>query len=184
MEHTTFTKVLGALDRMHATDPSGRELGYANRMSEKLQILVTAPSEALRIAVCAQHLERWRYPRDAFPMGRNGYLRWRQDAAHRQADAVGELLASLEVEISTTRRIQDLMLKKRLKSDAEAQALEDCACLVFLETELERFADGRDADQLGNILRRTWVKMSEAGRECALSLPLADKHKLLLGTVA
>ena len=37
-------------------------------------------------------------------------------------------------------RVADLLLKKNLKSNPETQALEDVACLVFLEHYLEPFA--------------------------------------------
>ena len=184
MEHTTFAKILEVIDQRHAGDPAGRELGYAEQMTRWLELLVEAPPDTLRIAVRAQHFERWRYPRKGFPPGRDGYLRWRLDAANRQAQAIGELLASLDVDTSNIERVQALMLKKRLKRDEHAQALEDCACLVFLETELERFADGREADQLLNILKRTWAKMSDAGRQRALALPLDAEHRSLLERVA
>lgn len=180
VESRTFAEVMAAIDRRHADDPAGRELDYAERMTAWLGSLWEAPSQALEIAVRAQHFERWRYPRENFPSGREGYLRWRRDAARRQAQAVGALLAALGAGQAMIERVEALMQKRRLKRDPEAQALEDCACLVFLESELDRFAEGRDAAQVARILKRTWGKMSPRARRQAESLPLAPEHRGLL----
>ena len=180
MQPDVVQRVLAEIDRRHAADPAGRELAYAEAMTRHLEGLVEQPSEALRVAVRAQHFERWRYPRTDFPAGRRGYLRWRADAADRQADAMENLLASCGVDDGTSVRVRALMMKRDRARDTEAQALEDCACLVFLETELERFATGREAAQLDGILLRTWGKMSEAGRRRALTLPIDAATRALL----
>ena len=172
--------VLAEIDQRHGADPAGRELAYAEAMTRHLTSLVEKPSDALHVAVRAQHFERWRYPRSDYPAGRRGYLRWRTDAARRQADAVGTLLASHGVDDDTAARVHALMMKRNRARDPESQALEDCACLVFLETELERFASGREPAQLTGILRRTWRKMSAAGRRRALNLPLDASSRALL----
>ena len=173
-------RVMSEIDRRHGADPAGRELAYAEAMTRHLESLVETPSAALRVAVRAQHFERWRYPRGDFPAGRRGYLRWRADAARNQADAVGALLAAHGVDEEAAARVEALMMKRDRAGDPESQALEDCACLVFLETELERFAEGRETSQLTEILRRTWRKMSGAGRRRALGLPLDASSRALL----
>ncbi len=172
--------VIAEIDQRHGADPAGRELAYAEAMTRHLTSLVEKPSDALHVAVRAQHFERWRYPRSDYPAGRRGYLRWRTDAARRQADAVGTLLDSHGVDDDTAARVHALMMKRNRARDPESQALEDCACLVFLETELERFASGREREQLTGILRRTWRKMSAAGRRRALNLPLDASSRALL----
>ena len=184
MESRTFAEVIAAIDRRHAGDPAGRELDYAERMTAWLGLLAEVPSEDLKIAVRAQHFERWRYPREEFPLGREGYLRWRRDAARRQAQAVGGLLASCGVGHVTIERVGALMQKRGLKRDPEAQALEDCACLVFLESELDRFAERRDAAQVARILKRTLAKMSPAARQKAGSLSLTPTYRMLLERLA
>ncbi len=63
--------------------------------------------------------------------------------------------------------------KERLKSDAEAQTLEDVACLVFLEHYLGDFMAKIDEDKLAGILAKTWNKMSPRGREQALEAGVA-----------
>lgn len=180
MERALFERAVGTIDRRHAEDPAGRELAYARAMTTHLDALVEAPSDPLRIAVRAQHFERWLYPRSDFPPGRQGYLRWRAEAARRQAEAVGAILESNGVDDATTTRVQALMLKRNRLRDPEAQALEDCACLVFLESELVRFAGGRDRDRVVEILRRTWGKMSEAGRRRAHALAIDTTTRRLL----
>ena len=180
MDRAVFERVVRSIDRRHAADPAGRELAYAQAMTAHLDALVQAPPDALRIAVRAQHFERWRYPRSDFPAGREGYLRWRAEAARRQAGAVGAMLESHGVDAATAERVQALMMKRNLRRDPQAQALEDCACLVFLESELARFAGGRDRQRVIEILRRTWRKMSEAGRRRALGLPVDPVSRALL----
>lgn len=180
MDRALFERAVRTIDRRHAEDPGGRELAYAQAMTGHLDALVKAPSEPLRIAVRAQHFERWLYPRGDFPPGRRGYLRWRAEAARRQAEAVGAILGSHGVDEATAERVQALMMKHNRLRDPEAQALEDCACLVFLESELARFAGGRDRERVIEILRRTWGKMSEAGRRRARTLPLDTSSRRLL----
>ncbi|MDE0349538.1 MAG: DUF4202 domain-containing protein [Gammaproteobacteria bacterium] len=180
MDRTLLERIVEAIDRRHAEDPAGREAAYARAMSGHLEALQSVPSDALRIAVRAQHFERWLYPRSDFPPGRQGYLRWRAEAARRQAEAVGTLLESHSVDDATTKRVQSLMMKRNRLRDPEVQTLEDCACLVFLESELPRFAAGREPRRVVEILRRTWRKMSETGRRRALELPIDRSSRDLL----
>lgn len=75
------------------------------------------------------------------------------------------------------------MRKEGLRSgeDEEVQVLEDVACLVFLEDQLEEFQNGYDEEKVIGILQRTWVKMSERGRELALEMELGGRSKELIG---
>lgn len=180
MDQLLLERIVEAIDRGHAEDPAGREAAYARAMSGHLEALAKAPSDALRIAVRAQHFQRWLYPRSDFPPGREGYLRWRAEAGRRQAEAVGRLLGSHDVDDATAERVQALMMKRNRLRDPEAQTLEDCACLVFVESELARFAVGREPERVVEILRRTWRKMSAAGRRRALTLPIDNSSRDLL----
>ena len=75
-------------------------------------------------------------------------------------------------------RVVALVTKSDLHNDMEAQTLEDCACLVFLEFELERFRNGRGKDKdLVRILARSLGKMSPAARELALEIGLSDASR-------
>ena len=61
-------------------------------------------------------------------------------------------------------RVGKLLRKEGLKRDAEVQMLEDVICLVFLRWYFAGFADGRDPDQIFNIVAKTARKMSAEGR--------------------
>lgn len=69
-------------------------------------------------------------------------------------------------------RVAALVRKEDLKRDEETQVLEDVACLVFLDGGLEEFERGFEGgeDKMVSILRKTWGKMSDRGRELALGI--------------
>ena len=70
-------------------------------------------------------------------------------------------------------RIQQIVRKDDLAHDAEVQTLEDALCLVFLDQQLDELAASvADEEKMVVILRRSWRKMSPAGREFALGLDL------------
>jgi hypothetical protein len=182
-------EVVAAIDAANARDPhtievDGRrepaELVYGRRMSETLAGLSPDASEALRIAVRGQHIERWTSPRKAYPDGRIGYLRWRKDLQEFHARRVGEIMASAGYDAADIGRVGALIRKERLKADAEAQALEDVACLVFLAHYLDEFMAKTDHDKLAGILAKTWNKMSATGHERALKLALPPPVPALL----
>ena len=175
---------LAAFDRANGADPQCEETGegsqpkallYGRRMSACLARLHPEASPELRLAARAQHLERWRISRDSYPEGRVGYLTWRRDLKHFHAERAGAVLRDLGFEASLIARVGALLRKERLKQDPESQALEDVACLVFLEHEIGAFAEGHGEEKIVDILRKTWRKMSDRGREAALGLPLEGR---------
>jgi Domain of unknown function (DUF4202) len=169
---TDLPRAYTLIDDANAQDPSGKALPYGRRMSEALARLDPDASEALRLAVRAQHLLRWQVRREDWPTGRAGYLAWRVAAGRHHAERARELLASA-VDASDLARVEILLTKKLVgRGDAEAQALEDCACLVTLEYELEEFAAKHPEDKVLEILRKVWAKMSPRARELALSASL------------
>lgn len=157
------------------------ELLYARRMSARLAAFAPGASAPLRLAVRAQHIARWRIARAAYPEGRAGYKRWRSELARSHADQAGSILTELGADPMTVGRVRDLLMKKGLGRDPDAQALEDVACLVFLEHYLADFARKHERAKLIEILRKTWRKMSEPGRAAALALPLSDELGALVG---
>ena len=80
-------------------------------------------------------------------------------------------------------RIGALIRKEGLSTDGETQALEDVACLVFLDDQFDDFERKADIDEekMVNILRKTWGKMSETGRQLALAMDLSPRAKMLIG---
>ena len=136
-----------ALDAAHAGEPSppvGKpsELAYADHIEQWITRLVEQPSLALRLAARAQHLERWAIPRSSYPMDKPGYLAWRKAVHKRQGERAKELLTDAGMDAVTSERVGVLVAKAAPKGDAEAQALEDAACLTFLATELGDFGAG------------------------------------------
>lgn len=160
-----------------------KELLYSQRMSNWLERLRPDASELLRIAVRAQHLERWAVPRDRFPQGRSGYLRWRTAAGGHHARRTAELMREVGYAPAAVAVVGALLRKEGLATaaaDSELQALEDVACLVFLESYLRAFAPKHAAAKVTGILTRTWRKMSPAARRAALQAGLdADTLRLL-----
>jgi hypothetical protein len=180
---------LVAIDAANAADPSleddggsprPKELVYAERMSRWLDILVPDADDALRIAARAQHIERWSIPRHAYPDGRTGYLQWRKELQRFHAARTGEILDRTGYDGALIDKVQALLMKRNLKSDADMQALEDVICLVFLESYFADFSAKHEDDKVVDIVRKTWKKMSPRGHEAALTLVLPEPAKRLV----
>ena len=233
-----LTACLAQIDAAHSLDPTiinktppiPQELHYAHRMTHHLHLHTPNPSLELQTAVRAQHLRRWEVPRSTYPAGRTGYLKWRADLKVRQARLVREICVRCGYEEGQAERVAGLVRKEGLKvgvgvegkregDGSEVQVLEDVACLVFLEGELEGFVrrhvdgeagggeggeggggggkgdhgegegEGEDENMLGEekvvgILRKTWAKMGERGREMVMLMAeegkVGDRGKELL----
>ena len=184
------SRARAALDAAHAADPERTEdrpaeAVYAERIEAWIHRLCEAPSLALRLAARAQHLERWAIPRAQYPDGRGGYLRWRSAVHQRQGQRAQELIADAGGDPGLCGRVGRLVAKTAPRDDAEAQALEDAACLVFLETELLAFQSEHDRAKVVDVLQKTWKKMSPRGQERALSLALpAESRELVRAALA
>ncbi len=183
-------KVFSLIDRANSRDPSStdvagkpvaNELLYGQRMSACLTGFLPGSSEELQIACRAQHLERWKLPRSAYPQTREGYHAWRNEQKRRHAARVTELMLESGYTAAKAERVSSLVRKERIKRDLEAQALEDVACLVFLECYAIEFAAGRDEEQILGIIRKTWRKMSDDGQAAALNLNLDPALSRLVG---
>jgi hypothetical protein len=184
-----FRTAIERIDAANADDPHGvshdrREIAaevlYAQRMTASLQRLYPDASEPLRLAVRAQHIRRWEIPRETYPMDRAGYHRWRTALYTFHADTAERILRAVGYDDMTIARVRSLLRKERLKSDPETQALEDVACLVFLENYFAEFAAKHEDEKLITILRRTWAKMSPKAREAALELKLEPQARELI----
>lgn len=175
-----FAAALAAIDAANAQDPLGKELLYSRRMSAWLDRLEPAASEALRLAARAQHVRRWVIPRSDYPQDRVGYLTWRTTLYRFHAEQAADLLRQARYDEETIARVGSLVRKERIKSDPEAQALEDVICLVFLENYFAEFAAGHDPDKVVGILRKTWKKMSDRGRAEALRLEMPAEARRLV----
>lgn len=184
-----FEKAIAGIDDANSADPNrvhvdGKavpaELAYGRRMTAMLVRFHPEASEALRLAVRAQHIRRWEVPRSTYPMDRGGYLRWRKDLGRRHAEWTGEILAGCGYGAEEIARVGSLLRKENLRRDAETQALEDMAALVFLAHYAEDFAAKHAPDKVVGILAKTLGKMSEHGKAAAatLNLPTAIRRAL------
>jgi tRNAThr (cytosine32-N3)-methyltransferase len=169
------------IDAAHAADPNraadGRaaELVYADRMEAWLLKLVPEAPPHLRLAARGQHLERWSVPRSTHPLDRAGYHAWRKSLYARQAARARDLLLQAGVPAVEADEAAVWVSKTGLKTNPGTQALEDAACLVFLENEIEAFAVQHadyPREKFIEILRKTWRKMSPRAQELARRLPL------------
>jgi hypothetical protein len=157
-----------------------KELIYAKRMTDWLHRLEPAASVALQLAARAQHLMRWHIPRETFPKDRAGSIRWRTTLYDFHADRAAEVLRDVGYDDVTIARVRSLIRKQNLKSDPDAQTLEDVICLVFLENYFADFARDHDEEKLVKILRKTWRKMSDRGHAAAMKLDLDERELELI----
>jgi hypothetical protein len=165
---------------IHEGKPYPKELLYARRMSSALDRLELNAPEAVRLAVRAQHICRWKIPRGDFPKGRDGYRKWRTELARFHAATAARILRETGYDAPTIQRVGSLLQKQRLKADPDTQLLEDAVCLVFLEYYAAGFIREHDEPKLLNIFRRTWSKMSPRGQQAALQLELPPPVRVIV----
>ena len=182
-------RVVEALDRLNGEDPNverlenfeyPRELIFSKRVSDWIHRLRPDPPEALRIAARGHHVRRWTVSRSGYPEGRGGYLRWREDLKKMHAEVVAAAMRDAGYAAADIEDVRGLVMKKNIKTDDRVQALEDALCLVFLEYQFADLRAKTPADKMREIVRKTWAKMSERGREMALGLPLSEEDKAFL----
>jgi hypothetical protein len=177
-----FARAIALFDAANASDPRRdagpdgeacpRELLYARRMSDMLERFAPQASEAAKLAVRAQHIERWRTPRETYPMDRNGYLQWRSALYTFHADTAGRLMQQAGYDADTIERVKKAIGKRGRKVNPDTQLVEDVASLVFIEHYLLDFAGTKpdySEDKWLDIIGKTWDKMSAEARAFALS---------------
>lgn len=158
-------------DPQHAGDPPRPyAVIYGEAMTAWLERLVPDASEPLRIAVRGQHIRRFDIPRASYPIDKPGYHAWRNRLKDHHADLVSDIMRAAGYDEANVARARSIVRKERLKRDPDAQALEDCACLVFLQQEFVPFAAKHEDDKIVDIVAKTWAKMSPAGHAAALDL--------------
>jgi hypothetical protein len=156
------------------------EYFYALQLYNWVKKLKPTASETLLLASRSQHIGRWKVPRETYPLGKPGYYKWRTDLAKFHAETAGELMLEAgypEDEINAVKRI---IRKEQLRTDEEVQVMEDALCLVFLEFQYEDFLAKHDEEKMIRILKKSWTKMNQAGREAALTLMFNEKGTELL----
>ncbi len=175
-----FQKAIEAFDQANSHDPKGQEVLYAQRMTHWLERLAPEASEVLRLAARSQHLCRWMIPRSQYPVGRVGYLKWRTTLYEFHAQKAGEILEKAGYEREAIAQVQELLRKKDIKTNLQMQVLEDVICLVFLENYFAEFAQKHPEEKIISIVQKTWKKMSPAGHQAALTLPMSGEVRALI----
>ena len=176
-----FKKAAALIDAANAEDPNHetadgksvpKELLYSQRMTDMLQRYAPQADDAQRLAIRAQHIQRWKSARSDFPEGRQGYLQWRTGLYKFHAETAGRLLAEAGCTDDVVERVQQAVGKRALKVNKDTQLLEDVTDLVFIEHYMLAFAQKHpeyDEAKWLDIVRKTWKKMSEQARQFALS---------------
>ena len=156
------------------------EYFYALKLHDWVKKLDGQASESLLLASRSQHIGRWEIPRNSYPDGRAGYLKWRSDLAKFHAQKSSEIMQSVGYEQEIIERARQIILKQKLKADSEVQTIENALCLVFLEFQYDDLIEKQSEEKMITILQKTWGKMSEPGRTAALKLQYSKKGKDLL----
>ncbi|MCF6199487.1 MAG: DUF4202 domain-containing protein [Hyphomicrobiaceae bacterium] len=187
-----YLAVIGKIDAANAKDPrrvemNGEEMAfetvYTQNMMEVLQRLYPDAGELLHIAARAQHIERWSIPRDKYPTGREGYNKWRFELRALHARLVGEFMSEEGYAAEDIELIGQYLQKKKLKKEADSQALENVVDVVFLEFYWDDFAkkySDYDDDKMIDIIGKTLRKMSSHGHAAALELDMSIEQKRLV----
>ena len=192
MTSARLRQVLDRIDEINRADPHEiqvhgesrpKELTHAAMVSAWIARLRPNADDALRIAARGHHVRRWAIPRDEYPQGRRGYLRWRQALQELHAATLGEVMTEAGYNAAAIECVQDLVRKKNLRRDPDVQALEDALCLVFLETQLGEFRTRQPDERVTEVLRKTWDKMSAEARALAAELDLAPDDRRFLQRV-
>ena len=149
-----------------------KEQLYSYRMSNMLDRYAPDADDAVKLAVRAQHIQRWKSPRSDYPMGLKGYHQWRNGLYKLHADTVANLLVKAGYENEFIERVKQAVGKKSLKSNPDTQLLEDISGLVFFEHYMLDFV-GRhpeyDEEKWIDIIRKTWKKMSVRAHQFVLA---------------
>ncbi len=180
-EKSRLEETLALIDAANKEDPNmktadgkewPKELLYGQRMSEMIDRFKPDADAEMKIAVRAQHIQRWKSARSDYPMNRAGYLQWRVHLYKFHADSVGEIMEQLGWPQESIERVKKAVGKKGIKVNPDSQLLEDIADLVFLEHYMDAFVAKHpeyDEEKWLDIIRKTWKKMSKNAQKFALA---------------
>jgi hypothetical protein len=180
-QQSIFDKAVALIDAANAEDPNRqiadgkdwpKELLYSHRMADMLDRYTPDADDAMKLAIRSQHIQRWKSRRDAYPMDRIGYLKWRKDLYKFHAQTAAELLAQAGYGEDVIARVKQAVAKIDIKNNPDTQLLEDVTDLVFIEHYMLEFAGKHpeySEEKWLDIVRKTWKKMSDRAHEFALS---------------
>ena len=184
-----FDDTIAKIDAANSLDPNNeefegksypKELLYGQRMSGWMEKVAPDANEPLKIAARAQHIQRWELPRSDYDEGKKGYHLWRTSLYRIHAEKAAEIMADCGYSEGEIEKTRQLLLRRKLQSDPEAQILEDVICLVFLENYFLDFLTKHDEAKMIGIIQKTWAKMTPRGHEIALTLDLSEAELALI----
>lgn len=176
---------LADIDRANRDDPNHiggepRALVEGRAAAAWVHRLSAAPAPEVVIAARAHHLRRWVVPRDSYPEGRAGYLRWRRDQKKRHGDEVATILGRHDFDDDAVERVRALLERRGLGHDPGTQLVEDAACLAFLELRYDEMLQRLDRDHMVGVVRKTLAKMSPEAIAAADGLALSPSGRAVL----
>lgn len=186
MTQQQFDSAIELIDVINSEDPNlettgldssnnktqPKELLYSHRMSDMQHRYVPDADDAIKLAIHAQHIQRWKSPRSNYPMNRKGYYQWRTALYRFHAETVAGALLKVGYNDEFIERVKQAVGKKSLKKNPDTQLLEDVASLVFIEHYLLSFVSRHpeyDEQKWLDIIRKTWRKMSDRAHQFALA---------------
>ena len=181
MTQQAYDTAVSLMDAANSEDPNvetadgkewPKELLYSRRMSDMLERYKPDADDVARLAIRGQHIQRWKSPRDDYPMDRVGHHQWRTNLYKFHADTVAEIMSRAGYDEASQERARKAVGKRALKVNKDTQLLEDVAGLVFIEHYMLAFAQKHpeyDEEKWIDIIRKTWKKMSADAHEFALS---------------
>jgi len=181
MNYQYYKSAIDAFDLANAQDPNieiadgkeyPKELLYSQRMTDMQERYAPEATEAVKLAVRAQHIQRWKSPRGDYPMDRQGYLQWRTGLYKFHSALACSLMQQVGYDDEMTERVRAIVSKKGLKINPETQLMEDIVDLVFIEHYILDFAAKHpeyDEAKWIEIIKKTWQKMSSRAHNFVLA---------------
>jgi len=191
MTQAMYEAAVALMDTANQQDPNieqaegkdwPKELLYSHRMAEMLERYRPDADNVAKLAIRAQHIERWKSPRNAYPMDRTGYLKWRSDLYKFHAEGAIRLMAEAGYDQDSMDRVKKAVSKRGRKINADSQLLEDIAALVFIEYYMQPFVDKHpdySEEKWIDIILKTWKKMSQDAQTFAVSGKIALPEALV-----
>ncbi|MDP2806073.1 MAG: DUF4202 domain-containing protein [Gallionellaceae bacterium] len=191
MTQNRYLAAIAAFDKANSEDPNKevaegkeypKELLYAQRMTEMQERYAPEASEAVKLAVRAQHIQRWTVPRSNYTMDKPGYMLWRTGLYKFHAETAGRLMKEVGYDDEMIDRVKTIVSKKGLKTNPETQMMEDVVDLVFIEHYMLAMASAHpdySEEKWLLIIRKTWNKMSENAHAYALAGKIALPEALV-----
>ncbi len=181
---TGLVQAFNAFDKYNQKDPHvfiwgdlsyPQEYFLALKLYEWVLKLNPNADEELLLASRSQHIGRWEIPRETYPDGREAYLKWRKYLALFHAEKASSIMKEVGYDDEQIARVRQIILKQKLKVDADVQTMENALCLVFLEFQYEDFYPKHPPEKVVNILRKSLLKMDSHGHQFALGLNFSEQ---------